>query len=108
MESEALATESSMASIPGNDENTPPAPEERPEAAGSGQKKRKTHRLKQRFTVVRKLGQGTYGKVQLAINNETGLEVSSSIIPPALPVLTLSFIPPLGRNQNNQKVQSRK
>lgn len=39
-------------------------------------KKRKTHRLKQRFQVVRKLGQGTYGKVQLAINNETGQEVS--------------------------------
>lgn len=38
-------------------------------------KKRKTHRLKQRFQVVRKLGQGTYGKVQLAINNETGQEV---------------------------------
>lgn len=39
-------------------------------------KKRKTHRLKQRFQVVKKLGQGTYGKVQLAINNETGQEVS--------------------------------
>ena len=39
-------------------------------------KKRKTHRLKQRFQVVRKLGQGTYGKVQLAINNETGQEVN--------------------------------
>lgn len=46
------------------------------ENASSESKKRKTHRLKQRFQVVRKLGQGTYGKVQLAINNETGQEVS--------------------------------
>lgn len=43
--------------------------------SGGTAKKRKTHRLKQRFQVVRKLGQGTYGKVQLAINNETGQEV---------------------------------
>lgn len=43
-------------------------------------KKRKTHRLKQRFQVVRKLGQGTYGKVQLAINNETGQEVSTPVL----------------------------
>lgn len=43
-----------------------------------GNKKRKTHRLKQRFQVVKKLGQGTYGKVQLAINNETGQEVSKN------------------------------
>ena len=41
-----------------------------------GKTKRKTHRLKQRFQVVKKLGQGTYGKVQLAINNESGQEVS--------------------------------
>lgn len=39
-------------------------------------KKRKTHRLKQRFQVIKKIGQGSYGKVQLAINNETGQEVS--------------------------------
>ncbi|KFM65513.1 hypothetical protein X975_24159, partial [Stegodyphus mimosarum] len=32
----------------------------------------KKHRLKQRFDVQKKLGQGTYGKVQLAINRETG------------------------------------
>jgi serine/threonine protein kinase len=36
----------------------------------------KKHRLKQRFEVIKKLGQGTYGKVQLAINKETGQEVS--------------------------------
>jgi len=35
----------------------------------------KKHRLKQRFEVIKKLGQGTYGKVQLAINKETGQEV---------------------------------
>lgn len=45
-----------------------------------GEKKRKAHRLKQRFKVVKKLGQGTYGKVQLAINNETGQEVSCFLV----------------------------
>ena len=29
-----------------------------------------------RFDIVKKLGQGTYGKVQLAINKETGQDVS--------------------------------
>lgn len=48
------------------------------ENANSEVNKRKTHRLKQRFQVVRKLGQGTYGKVQLAVNNETGQEVSQT------------------------------
>jgi hypothetical protein len=33
------------------------------------------HRLKSRFEVIRKLGQGAYGKVQLAIKKETGKEV---------------------------------
>lgn len=28
-----------------------------------------------RFDIVKKLGQGTYGKVQLGINKETGQEV---------------------------------
>ena len=42
-------------------------------------KHEKKHRLKQRFEVRGKLGQGTYGKVQLAINKETGQEVSGSI-----------------------------
>lgn len=36
----------------------------------------KGHRLKQRFEVIRKLGKGTYGTVKLAINKETGQEVS--------------------------------
>lgn len=39
-------------------------------------KSEKKHRLKSRFQVIRKLGQGTYGKVQLAINNPTQQEAS--------------------------------
>jgi serine/threonine protein kinase len=35
-----------------------------------------------RFDIIKKLGQGTYGKVQLGINKETGQEVSA---------LTVSF-----------------
>lgn len=34
-------------------------------------------RLEHRFLLLRKLGQGTYGKVQLALNKETNEEVSS-------------------------------
>jgi serine/threonine protein kinase len=36
-----------------------------------------THQIRVhfRFDLVRKLGQGTYGKVQLGINKETGQEV---------------------------------
>lgn len=37
-------------------------------------------RLKQRFDIVRKLGQGTYGKVQLGINKKTGQEVAIKTI----------------------------
>lgn len=40
----------------------------------------RSHKLKQRYVVVRKLGQGTYGKVQLAINKETRLEVAIKTI----------------------------
>lgn len=40
----------------------------------------KKHRLKQRFDVKKKLGQGTYGKVQLAVNRETGQEVAIKTI----------------------------
>ena len=65
--SAVAAAAASMSSV---DENV------NPNEGGAQTKKRKTHRLKQRFQVVRKLGQGTYGKVQLAINNETGQEVS--------------------------------
>jgi serine/threonine protein kinase len=38
------------------------------------------HKLKHRFEIVRKLGQGTYGKVQLAVNRETGQEVAIKTI----------------------------
>ena len=31
-----------------------------------------------RFDIIKKLGQGTYGKVQLGINKETGQEVRCS------------------------------
>jgi|688.fasta_scaffold851087_2 hypothetical protein len=41
-----------------------------------------------RFDLVRKLGQGTYGKVQLGINKETGQEVKVKIY--------LKKCPPLG------------
>lgn len=40
----------------------------------------KRHLLKHRFQVVKKLGQGTYGKVQLAINKESGQEVAIKTI----------------------------
>lgn len=38
------------------------------------------HKLKQRFDIIRKLGQGTYGKVQLAVNKDTGQEVAIKTI----------------------------
>lgn len=41
---------------------------------------RRQHKLKQRFTVIRKLGKGTYGKVQLGINKDTGQEVAIKTI----------------------------
>ncbi|XP_074598786.1 nuak family kinase 1 isoform X2 [Brevipalpus obovatus] len=48
--------------------------------SGSRVAPRDQHRLKQRFEVKKKLGQGTYGKVQLAINKETGQEVAIKTI----------------------------
>ncbi|XP_054720184.1 probable serine/threonine-protein kinase nek3 [Uloborus diversus] len=52
----------------------------RTDLVSSPLKNDKKHRLKQRFDVMRKLGQGTYGKVQLAINRETGQEVAVKTI----------------------------
>ncbi|KAG8195004.1 hypothetical protein JTE90_008176 [Oedothorax gibbosus] len=52
----------------------------RTDLVSSPLKSDKKHRLKQRFDVQRKLGQGTYGKVQLAVNRETGQEVAVKTI----------------------------
>lgn len=49
-------------------------------SGGTGGGGQKQHKLKQRFTVIKKLGKGTYGKVQLAINKETGQEVAIKTI----------------------------
>ncbi|KAF0313001.1 NUAK family SNF1-like kinase 2 [Amphibalanus amphitrite] len=42
------------------------------------------HKLRHRFDIVKKLGQGTYGKVQLAINKETGQDVSTCLPVPRM------------------------
>lgn len=39
-----------------------------------------TRLINSRFDIVRKLGQGTYGKVQLGINKKTGQEVAIKTI----------------------------
>ncbi|XP_041764986.1 mucin-12 isoform X4 [Anopheles merus] len=48
----------------------------------TGAVKMNNHRkkLRQRFDIIKKLGQGTYGKVQLGINKETGQEVAIKTI----------------------------
>ncbi|KXJ77816.1 hypothetical protein RP20_CCG006465 [Aedes albopictus] len=48
----------------------------------TGTVKMNNHRkkLRQRFDIIKKLGQGTYGKVQLGINKETGQEVAIKTI----------------------------
>ncbi|XP_068154069.1 serine/threonine-protein kinase par-1 isoform X3 [Drosophila tropicalis] len=48
----------------------------------TGDVKMNNHRkkLRQRFDIIKKLGQGTYGKVQLGINKETGQEVAIKTI----------------------------
>ena len=40
---------------------------------GTGQSHR--HNLKHRFNVMKTLGQGTYGKVKLAVEKSTGIKV---------------------------------
>ena len=41
-------------------------------------KRHRRHNLKERFEIVRTLGQGTYGKVKLAVEKSTGVKVSSN------------------------------
>ncbi|XP_041447558.1 mucin-5AC isoform X3 [Drosophila obscura] len=50
--------------------------------ANTGDVRMNNHRkkLRQRFDIIKKLGQGTYGKVQLGINKETGQEVAIKTI----------------------------
>ncbi|XP_034486506.1 mucin-19 isoform X3 [Drosophila innubila] len=50
--------------------------------ANTGDVKMNNHRkkLRQRFDIIKKLGQGTYGKVQLGVNKETGQEVAIKTI----------------------------
>lgn len=51
-----------------------------PPPSAAEEKGEKKHKLRQRFQVIRKLGQGTYGKVQLAINRATNQEVAIKTI----------------------------
>ncbi|KAF7269584.1 hypothetical protein GWI33_017362 [Rhynchophorus ferrugineus] len=48
----------------------------------TGRIKQHNHKMKlrQRFDIIKKLGQGTFGKVQLGINKETGQEVAIKTI----------------------------
>lgn len=50
--------------------------------SNTGSLRMNNHRkkLRQRFDIIKKLGQGTYGKVQLGINKETGQEVAIKTI----------------------------
>ncbi|KAL7302382.1 hypothetical protein TKK_0005041 [Trichogramma kaykai] len=50
------------------------------ESAGGVRLHNHKRKLKQRFSIIKKLGQGTYGKVQLGINKETGQEVAIKTI----------------------------
>ncbi|XP_058055572.1 uncharacterized protein LOC131206982 [Anopheles bellator] len=74
-------------------EALPPSPQQYPPQKASienimsgientGAVKMNNHRkkLRQRFDIIKKLGQGTYGKVQLGINKETGQEVAIKTI----------------------------
>lgn len=56
-----------------------------------------------RFEICRKLGQGTYGKVQLGVNKETGQQVNEISI--QYDFTTLSIIK--GGYQNHQKIKDR-
>ncbi|XP_015838756.1 protein piccolo isoform X2 [Tribolium castaneum] len=50
------------------------------ENAGGVKQHNHKKKLKQRFDIIKKLGQGTFGKVQLGINKETGQEVAIKTI----------------------------
>lgn len=43
-------------------------------------KRHRRHNLKERFEILRTLGQGTYGKVKLAVEKATGTKVKQDII----------------------------
>lgn len=38
-------------------------------------KRHRRHNLKDRFQILKTLGQGTYGKVKLAVEKSTGIQV---------------------------------
>ncbi|XP_053673217.1 serine-rich adhesin for platelets [Anopheles nili] len=74
-------------------EATPPSPQQYPpqkatienimsgiENTGAVRMNNHRKKLRQRFDIIKKLGQGTYGKVQLGINKETGQEVAIKTI----------------------------
>ncbi|KAJ8985016.1 hypothetical protein NQ317_016927 [Molorchus minor] len=50
------------------------------ENTGSVKQHNHKKKLRQRFDIIKKLGQGTFGKVQLGINKETGQEVAIKTI----------------------------
>ena len=55
-----------------------------------------------RFEICKKLGQGTYGKVQLGINKETGQQVTRKNLP------TLLFLKSLLHKARNGLIKRKK
>lgn len=72
------------ASVPPTQQQQPPANIDNIMSGieNTGTVRMNNHRkkLRQRFDIIKKLGQGTYGKVQLGINKETGEEVAIKTI----------------------------
>lgn len=60
-------------------------------------------KLKNRFEICRRLGQGTYGKVQLGINKETGQQVRRWYLPYESFII-MKLI--LGGYQNHQEIKN--